>query len=266
MITPILLLATLLAVPVNEAVLQYRLNYLKKQLAQNGLSKEEIGDIFNDLRLYKPNPPPPERVSWEEFSKKLLADESVEAGRRFLQKYAELLTEVHRQHGVMPKDIIALLQIETWSVSDSPEEPAVLGDHVVLRVFYEKITTERKVRRWKWAVDNFVAMVIYCKQYGFDCFAIKGSEEGAFGRCQFIPISLIYARDGNGDEVIDLFTIEDGAMSMASFLEAHGYRKDKMRAMRSYYGYKYGRKYANAGLSYSKALQDKVRIAKDREQ
>ncbi len=59
-------------------------------------------------------------------------------------------------------------------------------------------------------------------------FNIKGSSAGAFGIPQFLPTSYLrFARDGNGDGTVSLFTNEDAIWSAANYLSANGWDMSK---------------------------------------
>jgi membrane-bound lytic murein transglycosylase B len=84
-----------------------------------------------------------------------------------------------------------------------------------------------------------------------DVLAIKGSWAGAIGYPQFMPLSLDYAADGDGDGKIDLLTFPDSIASVGSYLSRHGYAKNREKAVLAY---NHDRTYVDGVLKYADAL------------
>ena len=104
----------------------------------------------------------------------------------------------------------------------------------------------------KRAHRNLVALVRQCKAKGIDALAVKGSWAGALGYPQFMPDSLRWAEDGNGDGAIDLFDFDDAILSIARYLAAHGWAKSHQEAV---WGYNHESAYVEGVLAYSTALK-----------
>ena len=95
---------------------------------------------------------------------------------------------------------------------------------------------KRRVERLKKnAFSNFKALLIQAKEKNFDPLEVKGSWAGAIGFPQFMPASMKFAKDGNGDGKIDLFVMEDAIVSVANYLKLHGYsEKGNVAAFKAY--------------------------------
>jgi len=233
-----------------------RIDYVKKELTKRGLDKTEINSFFNDARLKlsplcgTPTPP----ISWDELEANMLSERSVARGLEFLEQNKTVLANAHELYGVSPEEIAGLLRIETNLGKNKP-----FGDYCAARVFYHNLSSNRKKRKreaeWVRAAKELVELVIYCKKLGLDCEELRGSSAGAIGIPQFMPQSLIYAKDGNGDGVIDLSNMNDAIVSAANFLEKHGWQKSRKKALRSYYGK--GGKYTELVTKYRDALIEK---------
>ena len=207
-------------------VSEYRLEYVKKKLIKKGLDPAEVEELFGDPRLYVHKEPPQGSIDWAKLEKNILSPESVERGKQFLENRKEALARIHRKYGVAPEYVVAVFRIET-------NLGMFFGNYSATGVFYRKLSRQN----WREHAEQLVSLVLYCKQAGEDCHAIKSSYEGAFGLGQFMPLSYLhFAEDGNGDGVIDLFDPDDAAMSTAKFLNKHGWKKSKERALISYYG------------------------------
>ena len=86
----------------------------------------------------------------------------------------------------------------------------------------------------------FKALLSYCYANGIDPLEVKGSVYGAIGLCQFMPSNIsLYAVDGNGDGIIDLFTVDDAVDSLSNYLRRNGWKSGlslerQTRVLRSY--------------------------------
>ncbi len=109
-----------------------------------------------------------------------------------------------------------------------------------------------------WAYNELKAFLEYIKKEKKNPFNIKGSYAGAMGYCQFMPSNIIlYAKDGNGDGRIDLFTHEDAIMSVAKYLSNYGWYSDITddEAFRVVYQYNHSDFYVNTVLKIAKKLR-----------
>lgn len=224
---------------------EYRVEYIKKQLIKKGLSAAEVEDFFDDPRLYIYKAPPKRRIKWEKLRENIMLPESIERGKQYIEKHKETLELAHKKYGVAPEYVVAVFRIET-------NLELFFGDYYATSVFYHKLARQN----WQEHAKQFIAMVLYCKQAGEDCHDIKSSPAGAFGIGQFMPLSYLrFAEDGDFDGVIDLFDADDAIMSTAKFLNKHGWKKSKEKALISYYGSGGSRHYRLITLDYAMALK-----------
>jgi membrane-bound lytic murein transglycosylase B len=103
------------------------------------------------------------------------------------------------------------------------------------------------------ARKNLLALVRQCKARGIDPLTVKGSWAGALGFPQFMPFSLRWAEDGDGDGKIDLYTFDDSIASIANYLEQHGWARSAERAV---WDYNHEDAYVKGVLAFSKALAE----------
>ena len=69
---------------------------------------------------------------------------------------------------------------------------------------------QRMEQRSDWAYKELVALLKNIRSSGEDALAMPGSIYGAIGLCQFMPTNIShYGADGNGDGVVNLFTVPD---------------------------------------------------------
>ncbi len=99
---------------------------------------------------------------------------------------------------------------------------------------------------------NLLALIRQCKTRGIDVLTIKGSWAGALGFPQFMPASLRWAEDGNGDGKIDLFDMDDAIASVGRYLQAANFKKSARGAV---YDYNHEHAYVEGVLAFAQALK-----------
>lgn len=103
------------------------------------------------------------------------------------------------------------------------------------------------------ARKNLLALVRQCKSRGIDPLSVKGSWAGAIGFPQFMPASLRWAEDGNGDGKIDLFDMDDAIASVGRYLASAGFKKSPRDAV---YNYNHEEVYVQGVLAFAEALKN----------
>jgi membrane-bound lytic murein transglycosylase B len=200
------------------------------------------------LFIASPNSVSMQRQQHIDWVPKLVNDETLSKGVAFFGTYSGTFKSAYEKTGVNPQDIIAILNWE----SKLGEQ---LGQYDIFKVFvgqafyledleqqlYEegayrqdgvmpRAEALRRIERIKSrALNNLAELLIQSKQLGIDPYAVKGSWAGAIGIPQFMPASMGYAADGNDDGVIDLNTIEDSILSVATYLQRNGYHSKGAR-------------------------------------
>lgn len=102
------------------------------------------------------------------------------------------------------------------------------------------------------ARKNLLALVRQCKTRGIDPLSVKGSWAGAIGFPQFMPASLRWAEDGNGDGKIDLFEMDDAIASVGRYLSSAGFKRSARDAV---YDYNHEAAYVDGVLAFAAALK-----------
>jgi membrane-bound lytic murein transglycosylase B len=246
MLLLILPLALALALAPNE---NPRVEYVISEMVANGFSREEAEAFFADPRVkeYPPREIQPRTIDWDKIIATLVEPASVERGRKFVATHEDTLRLAEGTYGVEKEVLTAILRLESNLGQNS-------GRYIVFNAYYTYLLQSEVERKWKWAAENLVALVSYCRARGeTDCLGVLGSYAGAMGPAQFLPVSVLkWGRDGNGDEVVNPFEFDDALLSAANFLIEHGWREDKMQALQRYYGS--GQDYPRAIMAYAVAL------------
>jgi peptidoglycan lytic transglycosylase B len=230
----------------NTAEGAWQFESLQEKLIKDGFQPEKI-------RKYYQNP----RVSFERRSVSLFFvhseaklnydqftnDWSINRAKKYMQKHQVLLEKTEQTYGVDKQVITAIILVET-GLGTTLGKSSILGtlsslsafeDPAVRNEFWEKFKRKdeisrkkyekRAIRKSAWAYRELKAFLEYTNNQNFDPVVIQGSYAGALGIAQFMPTTLLaYARDGNQDGVIDLFTHADAMASIASFLKRYGWK------------------------------------------
>lgn len=215
-----------------------------------------------------------------------ISDITVGEYKAFKDKYAVELKAVLDTHGVPANVVVALLLVETglgsdlgkttafrslaaMAATDTTELLASSGNsRQTARVNPARLKATLKDKS-DWAFNELTALIRYGQHNGADVTAIPGSMYGAIGICQFMPSNIeLFGVDGDGDGVVNLFSVVDAMYSAANYLEAHGWRgakndDQKFDVLRTY---NQDTIYATRVLSISKqlALADQGKLADNR--
>lgn len=238
---------------------EFNLLYLK---VKGHLSREELRTVMSKgaatdlddfhmeriIFIASPKSVTIQRQQHIDWVPKLVNDETISKGVLFFQEYSESFKFTYEKTGVKPQDIIAILNWESklgerrgqYDVLKIFVGQAFYIDGIEKKLYQDgaydqdgvmprQEALQRIQRLKKRALNNLAALLIQAKQLGFDPYTVKGSWAGAIGIPQFMPASMYYAADGNGDEIIDLNTVEDSIMSVANYLKRNGYHSKGAR-------------------------------------
>jgi membrane-bound lytic murein transglycosylase B len=204
-----------------------------------------------------------------DLMKRFLLPERVEAGRAFAKQHEAVLAAVEQRTGVSREVIIGILMWESklgtitgdWVAFNVLASQAFFTDEanavaLARKDEKQKLDAAAQARRVEKirsrARKNLLALARQCKAKGIDVFTMKGSWAGALGFPQFMPASLRWADDGDGDGVIDLFHMPDAIASIGRYLAAHGFAKSAKDAV---WGYNHEDAYVAGVLAFADALK-----------
>ncbi|MBS1261577.1 MAG: Membrane-bound lytic murein transglycosylase B [Calditrichaeota bacterium] len=187
------------------------------------------------------------------------SDSSIRSAREFLDRNREVFETVLADSPVNPEVVAAILKVESDFGGNQGSYP-LLNVYASLTLldsdrlatiapdFWERVLRDvpatdrreamrtaerRRAAKARWAYRELKTLLEMAGEGALDPLAVTGSWAGAFGMAQFIPSSAkAYARDGNGDDAIDLTTLDDSIASVAHYLEVHRYRPDSEKRRR----------------------------------
>ena len=179
------------------------------------------------------------KLNYDQFTN----DWSIDRAKKYMQRHRAQLEKTEQTYGVDKQVITAIILVETGlgttlgksSILNTLSSLSAFEDPAVRNEFWEKFKRKdeisrnkfekRAIRKSAWAYKELKAFLEYTNNQNFDPVVIQGSYAGALGIAQFMPTTLLaYARDGNQDGVIDLFTHADAMASIASFLKRFGWK------------------------------------------
>lgn len=247
---------------------------------ETALTAEEAEALFDDPRaqliygdktvsIVAPSMVSRHRQEHLDLMKLFLKPERVDAGKAFAKAHAERLEATEKKTGVDRNVIIGILMWES-------KLGTITGDYRAFNTFTsqaffiddasavalanadekKKASPAAQAKRVESirnrARGNLLALLRQGKTRGIDVLEVKGSWAGALGFPQFMPASLRWADDGNGDGQIDLFNMDDSIASIGKYLQAHGFKDDRTKAV---WGYNHEDAYVQGVLAFADALR-----------
>ena len=245
-------------------------------------SQDPMGRKIKELytRAFAPKPTRPVKPTKPGKPKPLvypgvITPENVEKCRAFLEANKAAFDYAERTFGVPRQIAVSLLFVETRlgtflgkekafytlaSMASSRRPEAISGYVAQLpgATAPDRLggIQTRMEQRSDWAYKELVALLKNLRSSGEDPLVMPGSIYGAIGLCQFMPTNIgHYGADGNGDGVVNLFTVPDAVASLANYLAQHGWNKAATRAQKQKVIKSYNRIdiYANTILGLAEA-------------
>lgn len=248
------------------------------------LTREEAEALLSDPRaqlvyadrtvsLIAPSSIKRQRQQHVDLLKLYLKGDHLRRAADFAVAHAADLERAEKKHGVDREIIVAILMFETrlgtitgdFHAFNSFTSQAYFIDEanrvaLARRDEESPVSAEAQAKRVERirsrALANLLVLVRMSKARNMDALAIKGSWAGALGYPQFMPASLRWAEDGDGDGKVDLFTFPDSIASIGRYLSEHGFAKDKAKAV---WGYNHEAAYVTGILGFAEALAKELK-------
>lgn len=228
---------------------------LPRYFAQMGTPSQEpmgrkIKELYNRaFAPQKPSAPKPAKARPSVYPGVITAD-NVRKCQDFLAQNAAAFEHAERVYGVPREIAVSLLFVETRlgtflgkekafytlaSMASSRRPEAISAYVAQLPGSSERLgwIRQRMEQRSDWAYKEFAALLGNVRASRLDALAVPGSVYGAIGLCQFMPTNIAhYGADGDGDGVVNLFTVPDAVASLSNYLAQHGWNKAATRAQK----------------------------------
>jgi membrane-bound lytic murein transglycosylase B len=184
-------------------------------------------DVYRLLAKAEPQPriielisKPAEKVSpWWEYRERFITEQRVNEGAQFMQEHRSRLEKAHKETGVAPEYVVAIIGVETF-YGRITGKYRVLDALATLAFDYPP-----RSEFFRAELGQFIAL---SKEEQLDPLTAMGSYAGAMGASQFMPSSYRrYAVDGGDDKQRDLFADWDDIIaSVANYFKEHGWVAD----------------------------------------
>ncbi len=255
------------------------------RLIEDGFSSATVDRLFRDPRsevlpqLLKVNVKQPDAT---DAYLRFKGDESVETTHAFLLTNRATFDTVLANSRVNPEVVAAILKIESDFGSNQGEFPLLNVFATLSLLESEQLTTiapgfwnrvlddvpeserdaiivtanKRRQSKARWAYRELKTLLEMSETGKIDPLTERGSWAGAYGMPQFLPSSFqAYARDGDGDDRIDLDTLSDSIASVANYLEKHRFStENEQRRRKAVWHYNHSQDYVDAVIT----LADRV--------
>jgi len=201
------------------------------------LLKDAYKDIKPQATARKLVSPPPStaKKNWTAHRKLIIDPIRISAGEKFWRENQAFLEKIERETGVPIEIIVGIIGIETMYGSNMGNFQV---QDVLATLAFDYPPAANKAAREAMFTQQLEDLTVYCweqsggspssvNRVGFkNCLKQSSSFAGAIGMPQFMPTSIRkYAKDGNGDGIIDLRrNKEDAIASVANFMLAHGWQ------------------------------------------
>ncbi len=160
---------------------------------------------------------PAEAMPWYKYRKIFLTEARIDAGVKFWQENAAVLTAAEQRYGVPPEIIIAIIGVET-SYGKNTGNHRVIDALSTLAFAYPP--------RSKFFLSELENFLLLCREENISPLNPTGSYAGAMGIPQFMPSSFRnYAIDFDHDNLRDIWhNPADVIASVANYFAEHNWQ------------------------------------------
>jgi membrane-bound lytic murein transglycosylase B len=181
-------------------------------------------DVYRLLAKAEPQPriielitKPAEKVSpWYQYRANFMTEQRIAEGARFMVEHRARLEKAHKETGVAPEYVVAIIGVETFY-------GRITGKYRVLDALSTlAFDYPPRAEYFKGELAQFIAL---SNEEQVDPLTALGSYAGAMGAGQFMPSSYRrYAVDGSNDKQRNLFADWDDIIaSVANYFQKNGW-------------------------------------------
>ncbi|MBR4531945.1 lytic murein transglycosylase [bacterium] len=233
----------------------------------DGKHYTKVSDIASPQSVAK------QKQAHKDYVPILVNDKTVKKGLEFFDEYRNTILKAYKETGVKPEDILGVLNWEskfgeykgTFSVyqifmgqicylPEIEQNHFESGAYASNKVMKRPNALKRLEKLKKKSVENMAALISMAMDKHFNFYEIQGSWAGAIGIPQFMPSSMNFAADGDGDGEIDLNNMHDAIFSVATYLEQHGYKEQGPK--HAFMAYNPEEMYVRGVSLYSQKIRD----------
>jgi lytic murein transglycosylase len=193
----------------------------KKEAAASGISARGLraldGVAFDPSVLAADKRQGVFKLSFEEFSARMISRDRMTKGLRAMQAHAAMLRRIEQQFGVPGSILVAIWGLET-------DFGTQLGKREVIRSVATLAFDCRRTEMFQAQLADALRIVDRGDLTPHD---MRGDWAGDFGQTQFLPSSYYkFSVDFDGDGRRDLMhSVPDALASTANYLKSHGWQR-----------------------------------------
>jgi membrane-bound lytic murein transglycosylase B len=162
---------------------------------------------------------------YEEYRREMNVNLRVDIAKSLLKEYKKLFRSVEIYYGIDKETIAAIISVETSGGK-------FLGSYKLINALTSMYYHSPNKSLWLTQLQILNDNVSILNPF------LPSSAAGAFGIPQFLPSSYFkYALDFDNNGYVDLFSFPDSIGSCARYLYAHGYKKNREKAIYPYNPY-----------------------------
>jgi lytic murein transglycosylase len=157
------------------------------------------------------------RLSFEQFSHRLVTPARIARGKSLLQSHAALFRQIEQRYGVPGPVLVAIWGLETGFGADNGK----------FQIFRSLATLAYDCRRSERFQAELIDALKIVQRGDMSPSQMRGDWAGEIGQTQFLPSSYLkFAVDFNGDGTRDLIhDTTDVLASTANFLQGSGWQR-----------------------------------------
>lgn len=197
-------------------------DFIDEMVKEHKYDRDELNTLFTKASrrssIIKAISRPAERKPWYKYRPIFLGSKRIKLGVKFWDENEVLLQRAHKQFGVNPETIVAIIGVETRYGKHKGSYP-VVDALSTLGFFYPPRSSFFK--------KELKEFLLLAREEKMDPYELTGSYAGAMGQPQFMPSSFRqYAIDFDGDGKRNIWTNNaDTIGSVANYLKRHGWKK-----------------------------------------
>ena len=210
-------------------------NLLRNETINTDIFKDQRFKIYDIAKLFRKE----RKINYLSKEFGFYTEASFQEGLKFLNDYAELFRNAEKKFKVSKENIVSILKIESNLGKTTGKRP-------LLNTFASMYAS---TKRKDFAFGEIKSLLT---QKEIKPFTL-GSYGGAFGYSQSIPSSWIkFAVDFDSNGIKDPFSVADAIGFVANYLNYHGFKHNKEKAI---FSYNHDTKYVKAIIDYAEELK-----------
>ncbi|MFW5734232.1 MAG: lytic murein transglycosylase [Oceanidesulfovibrio sp.] len=200
-------------------------------------------------------------------------------GRDFYVLHRPDFMSMERRFGVDAHVVGGIVSVETRSgrylgvrkAFNTLASMALATDYALMRPFFEDEIMTPEQDAWMrrtakvrgdWAFEELAALLRYGKSSCQNPVELPGSIYGAIGIAQFMPSNVAkHGVDGDGDDMVNVFSPEDAIHSAGSYLHGYGWTSATAATLQGrrelLYEYNHSQTYVNTVLAVANTLEER---------